>query len=52
MRRAIRHEVMDSTGLGLRHLELVGPGGVQKTTSGKLARSAMRERYEEKWGGD
>jgi acyl-CoA synthetase (AMP-forming)/AMP-acid ligase II len=52
MRRAIRHEVMNSTGLGLRHLELVGPGGVQKTTSGKLARSAMRERYEEKWGGD
>jgi len=52
MRRAIRHEVMDVTGLGLRHLELVGPGGVQKTTSGKLARAAMRERYEEKWSGD
>ncbi|MBW2271624.1 MAG: AMP-binding protein [Deltaproteobacteria bacterium] len=52
MERAIRHEVMNATGLGVRHLELVAPGGVQKTTSGKLARSAMRQRYEEKWSGE
>jgi acyl-CoA synthetase (AMP-forming)/AMP-acid ligase II len=50
MRYAIRHAVMDATGLGVRHVELVPPGGVQKTTSGKLARAAMRQRYEEKWG--
>jgi acyl-CoA synthetase (AMP-forming)/AMP-acid ligase II len=51
MRRAIRRAVMDATGLGVRHLELVLPGGVQKTTSGKLARAAMRQRYREKWSG-
>ena len=52
MQHAIRHEVMNATGLGLRHLELVPPGGVQKTTSGKLARAAMLQRYEERWSGE
>jgi acyl-CoA synthetase (AMP-forming)/AMP-acid ligase II len=45
LRRAIRNEIVRETGLGVRHLVLVQPGGVQKTTSGKLARSATRDRY-------
>jgi acyl-CoA synthetase (AMP-forming)/AMP-acid ligase II len=43
--RAIRSHVTRTTGLALVHLKLVPPGGVQKTTSGKLARRATRERY-------
>jgi acyl-CoA synthetase (AMP-forming)/AMP-acid ligase II len=43
--RAVRQKVLESTGLALRHLRLVPPGGVEKTTSGKLARRATRERY-------
>ena len=35
----------ECTGLALRHVLLVPPGGVEKTTSGKLARRATRERY-------
>jgi len=42
---AIRASVTDTTGLGLRHLLLVPPGGIEKTTSGKLARRATRERW-------
>jgi acyl-CoA synthetase (AMP-forming)/AMP-acid ligase II len=42
---AIRAQVTRSTGLALRHLKLVPPEGVGKTTSGKLARGATRERY-------
>ncbi len=45
LERAIRTHVTRTTGLALRHLKLVPPGGVHKTTSGKLARSATRERY-------
>lgn len=45
LREAVRHAVTDATGLSLRHVLLVPPGGVQKTTSGKLARSATRQRY-------
>ncbi|MBX3025605.1 AMP-binding protein [bacterium] len=45
LREAVRRAVSDATGLGLRHVLLVPPGGVQKTTSGKLARAATRERY-------
>jgi len=42
---AIRTAVMHDTGLALRHIVLVPPGGVEKTTSGKLARRATRDRY-------
>ena len=41
----MRQKVLESTGLALRHLLLVPPGGVEKTTSGKLARRATRARY-------
>ncbi len=43
--RAIRSHVTRTTGLALVRLKLVPPGGIQKTTSGKLARQATRERY-------
>jgi acyl-CoA synthetase (AMP-forming)/AMP-acid ligase II len=43
--RAIRSRVTRATGLALRHLKLVPPGGIQKTTSGKLARAATRDRH-------
>lgn len=43
--RAIRTHVTRRIGLALRHLVLVPPGGVRKTTSGKLARTATREHY-------
>lgn len=43
--RDIRSHVTRATGLALRHLKLVPPGGIQKTTSGKLARAATRARY-------
>ena len=49
--REIRGEVSRTLGLGIRHLHLVGPGGIEKTTSGKLARSATRDRYPEVFGG-
>jgi acyl-CoA synthetase (AMP-forming)/AMP-acid ligase II len=42
---AIRLAVASATGIGLRHVLLVPPGGVEKTTSGKLARSATRRRW-------
>jgi acyl-CoA synthetase (AMP-forming)/AMP-acid ligase II len=42
---AIRVAVVGATGIGLRHVLLVPPGGVEKTTSGKLARSATRRRW-------
>lgn len=43
--RAVRDKVLQSTGLSLRHLVLVPPGGIEKTTSGKLARRATRARH-------
>jgi acyl-CoA synthetase (AMP-forming)/AMP-acid ligase II len=46
---AIRSEVTRATGLGIRYLKLVPPGGVQKTTSGKLARAATQRRYREEF---
>ncbi len=46
---AIRVEVMRCTGLGIRHLELVPPGGIEKTTSGKLARRATQRRYADRF---
>ena len=45
LRDAIRDAVMRATGLPARHVLLVPAGGVVKTTSGKLARAATRERY-------
>jgi acyl-CoA synthetase (AMP-forming)/AMP-acid ligase II len=42
LERAIRGAVTRVTGLALRHLKLVAPGGIHKTTSGKLARAATR----------
>lgn len=45
LREAIRVAVARAIGLGLRHVILVPPGGVEKTTSGKLARRATRIRY-------
>ncbi len=47
---AIRREVSRSLGLGLRYVHLVPPLGIQKTTSGKLARRATRDRYPEIFG--
>ena len=43
--KSIRDEVTRSTGLGLRYLVLTPPGGADKTTSGKIARSATRQRH-------
>jgi acyl-CoA synthetase (AMP-forming)/AMP-acid ligase II len=51
LRDAIRVEVTRATGLALRHVLLVPPGGVEKTTSGKLARRATRRRWAERLGG-
>ena len=45
LRQAIRAEVTNATGLLLRHVVLVEPGGIEKTTSGKLARRATQHRY-------
>jgi fatty acid CoA ligase FadD32 len=50
--RAIRREVSGRIGLGIRYLHLVPPGGIDKTTSGKLARRSTRSRYPEVFGGD
>ena len=51
LREAIQVAVARATGLGLRHLLLVPPGGVEKTTSGKLARRATRARYADRLRG-
>ena len=44
--------VIHTIGLGIRHLHLVPPGGIDKTTSGKLARRSTRARYPEIFGGE
>ncbi len=51
LRDAIRREVTRHTGLGLRWVILVPPGGVEKTTSGKLARRATQRRYADRFAG-
>jgi len=48
LERAIRAEVLRAIGIALRHVVLVPPGGVEKTTSGKLARRASRRRWAER----
>jgi acyl-CoA synthetase (AMP-forming)/AMP-acid ligase II len=45
LEEAIGRETRLATGLILRYVILVPPGGVQKTTSGKLARAATRRRW-------
>ncbi len=45
LEEAIRREVTATLGLGIRHLKLVPPGGIEKTTSGKLSRSGTHARY-------
>ena len=45
LRDALRAEVTRVTGLALRHVLLVPPGGVEKTSSGKLARRATQRRH-------
>ena len=52
LERRIRKEVARTLGLGLRHLLVTGPGGVEKTTSGKLSRSGTRDRYRDAFRGD
>jgi len=47
LERAIEDAVLGATGVALRYLLLVAPDGVEKTTGGKLSRSATRERYRE-----
>jgi fatty-acyl-CoA synthase len=46
----VRRAVTAGMGLGVRHLLLVDPGGVEKTSSGKLARRATRARWAETLG--
>jgi acyl-CoA synthetase (AMP-forming)/AMP-acid ligase II len=50
--RSVRREVARTIGLGIRHIHLVPPGGITKTTSGKLAREATRARYPEVFGSE
>ena len=45
LRAAIRREVTEATGLGIRYLLLTPPDGVEKTTGGKLSRSGTRDRH-------
>ena len=45
LERRIRREITRVTGLGLGALVLVPPGGIEKSTSGKLARGPTRARY-------
>jgi acyl-CoA synthetase (AMP-forming)/AMP-acid ligase II len=43
--RAVRASVSAHHGVGLHDFRLVAPGQVPRTSSGKIARSACRERY-------
>jgi acyl-CoA synthetase (AMP-forming)/AMP-acid ligase II len=45
LEQAIRTAVLRAIGIALRYVVLVPPGGVEKTTSGKLARRASRDRW-------
>ncbi len=51
LRQRIGAEVQRATGLLLSQVLLVPPGGVEKTTSGKLARKATHSRYAEQLQG-
>ena len=50
LEQRIRSEVTAVTGLGLVHVILTPPGGVEKSTSGKLARGPTRRRYADALG--
>lgn len=50
LERAIRAKLVDTTGLSVRHVLLVPPGGIEKTSSGKLARRATLARYADRIG--
>jgi acyl-CoA synthetase (AMP-forming)/AMP-acid ligase II len=50
LRKRIRAEVTAVTGLGLGHVILTPPGGIEKSTSGKLARGPTRRRYASELG--
>jgi acyl-CoA synthetase (AMP-forming)/AMP-acid ligase II len=45
LEQSIRAAVLRETGLAVRYVLLVEPGGVEKTSSGKLARQATRRRW-------
>ena len=45
LRRAIHHRVLEAVGVPPRDVMLVLPGTLPKTSSGKLQRSACKERY-------
>jgi fatty acid CoA ligase FadD32 len=45
VRAAVRAAVSSRHGIGLHDFRLVSPGGIPRTSSGKIARSACRERY-------
>jgi acyl-CoA synthetase (AMP-forming)/AMP-acid ligase II len=45
LRDGLRAEVMRVTGLALRWVVLAPPGGIEKTSSGKLARRATQHRH-------
>ncbi len=47
VREAIRHRTLQATGVTPRHVVLIPPGSLPKTSSGKLQRSLCRQRYEE-----
>ena len=51
LRDRIRGEVTRQTGLALRWATLVPPGGVEKTSSGKLARGATQRRWADRLAG-
>jgi fatty acid CoA ligase FadD32 len=42
---AVRAAVSQRHGIGLHDFRLVGPGGIPRTSSGKIARAACRDRY-------
>src|SRR5207248_9953808 len=42
----LRKAIFDGTGLSVNHVQLVAPGVVPKTTSGKLRRAEARARWE------
>jgi fatty-acyl-CoA synthase len=45
LRRRVAERVRHSVGLSLEDVVLLGPGGLPKTSSGKLQRSLCRQRY-------
>jgi fatty-acyl-CoA synthase len=45
LRRAVKRAVVEQMGLELRDVQIVEPGWLAKTTSGKISRTLNRERY-------